>query len=287
MTEFDLQKQGDTPYSQEDFRAVLDRLLAPDGCPWDRAQTHESLRKNLIEEAYEAVDAIDSGRTELIVEELGDVLLQVGLHSAIAERDGQFRYEDVVDRITRKLIFRHSHVFGHDDAGTADEVLKIWDKNKQIEKGHRTVSETLQAVPAGLPALMRAEKIQKRAAKVGFDWPNAEGAEAKVTEELEETREVLVSEGLPPYEKLSAEDHPEIYARLEDETGDLLFAAVNYSRLLGIDPEVALNRATAKFVRRFTAIEAAAKRQGGKLEEMTLEEMDALWDQCKKEERGE
>lgn len=287
MTEFDLNRQGAAKYTIEDLIAVVRRLFAPDGCPWDRAQTHESLRRNLPEEAYEAVDAIDSGRSERIADELGDVLLQVLMHSAIAERDGEFQFDDVTDNLSRKLISRHSHVFGTDTADSPDAVLTVWDKNKMREKGHASFSETLTDVPAGLPALMRADKLQKRAAKAGFDWPDAAGAREKINEELAEVEDVLLKNGKPLYEKLSAEKDAAVHREAEAEVGDLLFACVNYARLLGIDPEIALNRTNAKFIRRFTGVEGLAQKDGRKLDEMSLEEMDLLWDQVKKTEKSE
>ena len=287
MTEFDLNRQGAAKYTIEELIAVVRRLFAPDGCPWDRAQTHESLRRNLPEEAYEAVDAIDSGRSERIADELGDVLLQVLMHSAIAERDGEFLFDDVTDNLSRKLISRHSHVFGTDTADSPDVVLTVWDKNKMREKGHASFSETLTDVPAGLPALMRADKLQKRAAKAGFDWPDAAGAREKINEELAEVEDVLLKNGKPLYEKLSAEKDAAVHREAEAEVGDLLFACVNYARLLGIDPEIALNRTNAKFIRRFTGVEGLAQKDGRKLDEMSLEEMDLLWDQVKKTEKSE
>ena len=287
MTEFDLNRQGAAKYTIEDLIAVVRRLFAPDGCPWDRAQTHDSLRRNLPEEAYEAVDAIDSGRSERIADELGDVLLQVLMHSAIAERDGEFLFDDVTDNLSRKLISRHSHVFGTDTADSPDAVLTVWDKNKMREKGHASFSETLTDVPAGLPALMRADKLQKRAAKAGFDWPDAAGAREKISEELAEVEDVLLKNGKPLYEKLSAEKDAAVHREAEAEVGDLLFACVNYARLLGIDPEIALNRTNAKFIRRFTGVEGLAQKDGRKLDEMSLEEMDLLWDQVKKTEKSE
>ena len=287
MTEFDLNRQGAAKYSMEDLITVVRRLFAPDGCPWDRVQTHETIRRNMVEEAYEAVDAIDSGRSERVADELGDVLLQVLLHSAIAERDGEFAFEDVTDNLSRKLISRHSHVFGTDTADTPDAVLTVWDKNKMREKGHASFSETLTDVPVGLPSLMRADKLQKRAAKAGFDWPDAAGAREKITEELAEVEDVLLKNGKPLYEKISAEKDAAVHREAEAEVGDLLFACVNYARLLGIDPEIALNRTNAKFIRRFTGVEGLAQKDGRKLDEMSLEEMDLLWDQVKKTEKSE
>lgn len=287
MTEYDLERQGNLLYTIEDLLSILARLLAPDGCPWDRSQTHESLRRNMIEEAYETVDAIDTGLPARIKDELGDVLLQVGLHAALAERDGEFTFTDVTDNICRKLISRHTHVFGKDEADSPDAVISVWDKNKMLEKGHTSFSQTLLDVPAGLPALMRADKLQKRAAKAGFDWPDAQGALLKVTEELAEIEEALTENGKSLFGRLSAEKEPAVYEQVEGEIGDFLFAAVNYARLLGIDPEVALNRTSRKFVRRFTEVEALTTGTDKTLDEMSLEEMDRLWDAVKAQEKKE
>lgn len=272
-------------FSGDDLRNIMRRLLTPDGCPWDRAQTHETIRKNLIEEAYETVDAIDSGKPERIMDELGDVLLQVVFHAAIAEKSGTFTYDNVTDAISRKLISRHSHVFGSDSADSPEAVLSVWDKNKMLEKGHTSFSQTLQDVPEGIPALMRSEKLQKRAAKAGFDWPDAKGALEKIDEELKEISDELAESGAAPYEKIDEGNSPDLYSRVEDEVGDLLFAAVNYSRLLGIDPEVALNRANNKFVGRFSVMEEIAATQGDSLSDMSLAEMDEVWEIAKEAER--
>lgn len=287
MTEFNLDRQGSRSYTIEDFQSILTRLLAPDGCPWDRVQTHETLRRNMIEEAYEAVDAIDSGIPARIKDELGDVLLQVGLHCAIAERGGEFTFTDVTDNISRKLISRHTHVFGEDEADSPDAVISVWDRNKMTEKGHTSFTETLLDVPNGLPALMRADKLQKRAAKAGFDWADAQGALLKVSEELVEIEEALTENGKPLFGRLNAEKEPDVFSQVEGEIGDFLFAAVNYARLLGIDPEVALNRSNQKFVRRFSQVETLAAGTDKTLPEMSLEEMDKLWDTVKAVEKKE
>lgn len=285
MTEFNLDLKGDAKYTIEDFLSIIQRLLAPDGCPWDRVQTHESLRRNMIEEAYETVDAIDSGLSERIRDELGDVLLQVVLHAAIAERDGDFTFTGVTDNISRKLISRHTHVFGSDAADSPETVISVWDKNKMIEKGHTTFAQTLTDVPAGLPALMRADKIQKRAAKAGFDWEDAQGALMKVTEEMKEIEDALRDNEKPLFGKLDPLTSPEVFNQVEAEIGDFLFAAVNYARLLGIDPEVALSRTNRKFIRRFSEVEALAAGTGKSLDRMNLSEMDVLWDAVKAKEK--
>ncbi|NLO61946.1 MAG: nucleoside triphosphate pyrophosphohydrolase [Clostridiaceae bacterium] len=269
-------------FAPEDLRAIMDRLLGPDGCPWDKVQTHRSIRKNLIEEAYETVDAIDIGDPDRVKDELGDVLLQVYFHSAMAEREGTFSLDDVADNICRKLISRHSHVFGTDSADSPEAVLSVWEKNKMAEKNQNNFSQTLADVPTGLPALMRSEKLQKRAAKAGFDWPDALGAREKIDEELSEIECELIRDGSLSYSKVDAGDEPERYDRLESETGDLLFAVVNYARLLGMDPEVALNRANERFLRRFSKMEAAAEKRGVRLDTLALAEMDHLWDEVKK-----
>ena len=272
-------------YGTEELREILVRLLAPDGCPWDRVQTHESLRKNMIEEAYEAVDAIDSGRPERMADELGDVLLQVFFHAALAERDHEFTLNDITDNLCRKLISRHSHVFGEDTAASPDDVLSVWEKNKNKEKGHTKAAQTLADVPEGLPALMRADKLQKRAAKVGFDWPDASGALDKIFEELREVSEAMTEAELPTEAKIHPETNPEAYSKVEEEVGDLLFATVNYARLIGIDPELALTTANRKFVRRFAAVEQMADESGRELTQMSLADMDVLWDKVKEKER--
>lgn len=276
---WDLQREE--LFTTEDLRKIMQRLLGPDGCPWDRAQTHESIRKNIIEEAYETVDAIDTGDSARIKDELGDVLLQVYFHSAMAERDGEFTLDDVADNICRKLISRHTHVFGKDRADSPEEVLSVWEKNKMHEKNQSTFSQTLADVPQGLPALMKSEKLQRRAAKAGFDWPDAKGAREKIDEELGEVEEELRSEGKSPYGKLDPNEEPKRFSRVESEIGDLFFSAVNYARLLGVDPEVALNRANDRFTQRFSLMETEAMERGLDLSAMSIEEMDSLWESAK------
>ncbi|MFZ5817506.1 MAG: nucleoside triphosphate pyrophosphohydrolase [Bacillota bacterium] len=241
---------------------VMARLRAPGGCPWDREQTHQTLRKYMLEEAYEAVEAIDSGDPQLLCEELGDVLLQVVFHAQIAREAGTFDLHDIVEGITAKLVRRHPHVFGDVVAETADDVTRNWEAIKRAEKGGEAPESVLGKVSGALPALSRAHEVQKRAAKVGFDWEDIEGPVAKVREEL---AEVLAAS---PAER-------------EGEIGDLLFAVVNLARMLKVDPEIALSRTTAKFVRRFRHIERRTAEMGRKLEEMSLAEMDELWNEAK------
>lgn len=248
---------------------IMARLRSPGGCPWDRQQTHDSLRPYVIEEAYEVVEAIDSGPTAKIAEELGDLLLQVAFHAQIATELGEFTFDDVVEAICKKLVRRHPHIFGDVEASDADQVLHNWERIKQEERQSETgkPSSILDSVPKYLPALMYANKIQEKAARVGFDWPDADGAAAKVWEEAAELKEAM-----------AGADH----SRIEDELGDLLFAVVNVARLLKVDPEGALRHTGAKFAARFKFIEARAEEVGTALEDMTLEEMDEVWNEAKR-----
>lgn len=251
-------------YTVEDLRRIMEALRAPDGCPWDRAQTHQSIRENMLEEAYEAADAIDRGDVDNLREELGDVLLQVVFHAQMAREEGRFTFDDVVDGICRKLIFRHPHVFGAQTAGDPEGALSAWDAQKRREKGQRTTADAMDSVARAMPALMRAEKLQGKAAKAGFDWPDIAPALDKAEEELSELRRA-VAEG----------------TNVEEELGDLLFSAVNVSRFVKVDTEEALNRATDKFIGRFRKVEAQAAAQGKAMEDMGLEELDALWERAK------
>ena len=251
-----------TAYTVEDLRRIVHLLRAPGGCPWDGAQTHESIRRNFLEEAYEVAEAIDEKNPAHLKEELGDVLLQVLFHASIEEDAGRFTLDDVADGICKKLIFRHPHVFGGAVA-TPDS----WEELKRQEKGQTTYTATLQSVAKSLPGLWRAEKIQKKAAKVGFDWPDVSGALEKLREEAGELEEAV------------RED-----TNVAEELGDLLFAAVNVARFVKVDPEDALSVACDKFARRFRQVEASAAAQGKTLDEMTLAEMDRLWDEAKKQE---
>jgi tetrapyrrole methylase family protein / MazG family protein len=253
-------------YDFEDLLKIMERLRGPGGCPWDREQTHESLKQYLVEESYEVLEAIDEGNMDKLCEELGDVLLQIVFHSHIAMEKGGFDIIDVTDNITRKMINRHTHIFGNDVCTTADEVLSNWEEIKRKEQNHSTITDTLKHVPKHMPALMRSLKVQDKAARVGFDWDSVEGAICKVNEELKEYMEVYKSEE---------------YGKIIEELGDLLFAVVNVCRFADVMPEFALNAATDKFIRRFEYIENESIKTGKKLEEMTLDEMDALWNQAK------
>lgn len=253
-------------YTLTDLMDILKTLRGENGCPWDRVQTHESLKKSMIEEAYEALDALDAGDDKLFANELGDVLLQVAFHAQIASERGAFGIEDVLNEVCTKLITRHTHVFGTDRAGSEAEALGTWEENKKKEKGQKTYTEALRDVPGSLPALLRAEKVQKKAASAGFDWEDAAGALEKAEEDLRELREAV------------GKQSP---AEIEEEYGDLLFALVNVGRHLKLTPELALTAASNKFIGRFAKMEEAAKEEKKELNTMNLQEMDALWDKIK------
>lgn len=246
---------------------VMHRLRAPGGCPWDEEQTHESLRSSLLEETYEVLDALDSNDMTALEEELGDLLLQIVFHSVIEEECSDFTLRDVTTGITNKLIYRHPHVFGSVHVDGTNDVLTNWEKLKQKEKHQQTVADTLRAVPKAFPALMRSCKIQKRAARVGFDWDTAADTLPKVHEEADEVLDALNKGDAPA---------------IAEEIGDLLFACVNAARKAGVDPELALAAATQKFTNRFIKMEELILSEGGCLSDMTLEQMDSYWDRIKK-----
>lgn len=263
-----------------DDRDAIDRLseiirVLREKCPWDKVQTHESLRKGMIEEAYEAVEAIDNEDMPNLREELGDVLLQVVFHANLAEEEGQFDLKDVINEECEKMINRHPHVFlqetGNNDPKSIDKVLEKWENIKVKEKNEQTCTSRLQRVPKALPALMRAFKIQKKAADVGFDWDDVSEALNKVDEERLELTECCECKTMSRQ-------------GIEEELGDLLFSCVNVARFLDVDPEQALNNTTEKFIRRFGYIEGQAESIGKNLTEMTLSEMDMLWEEAKKSE---
>jgi tetrapyrrole methylase family protein/MazG family protein len=247
---------------------VMARLRAADGCPWDREQTHASLKPYLLEEAYEALEAIDVGDDGELCKELGDVLLQVVFHAQIAGEEGRFSIDDVARAIVDKLIHRHPHVFGDLEVDGADQVVTNWERIKQEERrGKDRQPSVLDGVPKQLPALLRAQRIQGKASRVGFDWDEIAGPLAKVEEEFAELRKAM--------EVGSA-------AEVEEEFGDLLFALVNVGRFLKVAPEDTLRRAVEKFERRFRQVEETARTQGRDLQEMSMQEMDQIWDQIKK-----
>lgn len=247
------------------LREVVHRLRAPGGCPWDREQTHASLVPHLLEEAYEVAEAIAEGDPELICDELGDLLLQPVLHAEIAAESGAFDLDRVAHMLTEKLIRRHPHVFGDANAATSDAVLTQWDAIKRTEKGVER-EPYLQGIGKGLPALMKAQKVQKKAARVGFDWPDAAPVLEKIKEETAELEEAVRSGN---------------QSAVADEVGDLLFSVVNLARKLGVESEAALAAASKKFVRRFHAMEERLIDEGKKLGELSLAEMDLVWDQVK------
>ena len=260
MVNFELKSR----YNYEDLLQIVHILRSPGGCPWDQEQTHKSIRRDFLEEAYEAAEAIDLDDTALLREELGDVLLQVVFHADIESDAGRFTMEDVVDEVAKKMIFRHPHVFANVQADTTEQVLVNWEQLKQVEKSQKTAADTLDSVARSLPQLWRAEKIQKKAAKVGFDWADISGALDKLEEETAELRRAVeTGEGV------------------EDELGDVLFAAVKVGRFAGLDSEVALSGTCEKFIRRFRAVEDAVRARGADMKDMPLEELTALWEQAK------
>jgi len=243
---------------------IMERLRGPNGCPWDKEQTSETLKPYLIEEAYEVIDAIDNKDDTNLAEELGDVLLQVVFHAQIATEENRFTIDDVAQSISDKLVRRHPHVFGNMEAETADQVVQNWEAIKVQEKKEKVGQESvLSGIPRHLPALLRAYQIQKKAARVGFDWDHTEAVIQKVAEEVQELQNAHTEE-----EK-------------QEEFGDLLFSLVNLARFLKIDPEEALTQTIAKFQNRFTYIETELKKRGRSPQEATLEEMDALWEEAK------
>lgn len=248
-------------YDLRDFVALVSYLRSPNGCPWDQVQTHESIRRNFLEETYEACEAIDAGDLAHMCEELGDVLMQVLFHTDIEREAGHFDIDDVADAACKKLVYRHPHVFRRDEPDAPD-----WDTMKQRERAQTTTAEAMDSVARSLPALWRCDKIQSKAAKTGFEWPDVNAALDKVDEETRELRAAV-----------AAGDAEAI----GDELGDLLFAAVKVARFAGVDPEQAAHAACEKFIRRFAAMETAAANDGTALEQCTLAQMLALWQQAK------
>jgi tetrapyrrole methylase family protein/MazG family protein len=253
--------------------ALMTDLRGANGCPWDREQTHQSLKPYVIEETYEVLEAIEAEDQDKLCEELGDLLLQVVFHAQLAAEQGQFTMNDVINTVADKLVRRHPHVFGDARVAGVAGVLETWDQIKKMEYQKERHS-ALDGVPRGLPALMQAEKLQSKAAKVGFDWGNLEGPLAKTKEEFAEFEEVLNPEAIP-------EAGTAAWDRLEDEFGDILFSLVNVGRFLKINPELALRHTLDKFTSRFHYMEREAHKSGKNLSEMTLAEMDQLWEQAK------
>ncbi len=254
-------------YAFEDLKRVMQILRSEEGCPWDKEQTHESLKLGTLEEAYEVIDAINNGDLMNLKEELGDLLLHVVFHSKIAQDNKDFTLDEVIHDLVVKLVRRHPHVFKNEKADTAGEVLVQWDAIKKEEKQYTQHWEQLESVPKAMPALMRAYKVQKRAAKVGFDFPSFEEAYKKVYEEIKEFEEAAVKKD---------------EVAIEEEYGDLLFSVVNISRFFGANPEISLTNATEKFINRFKGIEKLAQNKGFKLEKLSITELDNLWDEVKK-----
>lgn len=255
-------------YGIDDLRKIMTLLRSENGCPWDKVQTHETIRANLIEETYEVLEAIDNHDTENLREELGDVLLQVVFHSEMEREKGSFDFDDVCNEVCKKLVVRHPHVFGDIKADTPEEVLKNWDAIKSRSKGRKTASDSIESIPRSLPALMRAAKIQKKAHDVGFDWPEIGGSVDKVEEELCEVREAI-AEG--------------DQAHIDEELGDLLFAAVNVCRFTRTEPEKALTGASDKFAARFAVTERLAAERGIDMKQCGLDTLNELWDEAKSE----
>ena len=243
---------------------IIRRLRAPGGCPWDRKQTHRSIRHDLIEECYEALDALESGNTADFRDELGDLLLQVVFHAQIASEKGRFDFNAVAKSIADKLVRRHPHVFGDKKLRDQAAVLRQWENIKKREKNADSI---LAEVPRTLPALMKADKVQRKVARVGFDWRNAKDVVAKIEEELCEMKAALASGDRRHF---------------EEELGDLLFASVNLARFKKLQAEDLLNRATTKFIARFQQVERAVHASGRRLDDCKLEELDALWEQAKR-----
>jgi tetrapyrrole methylase family protein/MazG family protein len=247
---------------------IMARLRGPQGCPWDHEQSHETLTRHLLEETYELLEAIEGGADPALCEELGDVLLQIVFHAQIAAEEDRFTIADVLERINEKLRYRHPHVFGEVEVADSAEVLHNWEELKQAEEDKPARESALDGVPAALPALQRAEKLQKRASRVGFDWDEASGPRAKVEEELAELDEAR-AQGDP--------------LRVAEEMGDLLFAIVNLTRFCGVHAEEALREANRRFTRRFEAVERAVAAAGQDLADLTLEELEDLWQDAKAE----
>ena len=253
-------------YNISDLVEIMRLLRAPGGCPWDAEQTHESIKKNLIEETYEVIEAINKKDDVLLCEELGDLLMQVVFHACMENEKGVFDFDDVCNGVCQKLVERHPHVFGETKISGVDDVLTNWDDIKRKSKGQKTTTQSMLSVPRELPALMRATKLQKKAADVGFDWNDVSGALDKLQEEIDELRQAV--------ENKDSEN-------MSEELGDVLFSAVNVSRFIKSDAEEALTAASDKFLARFTTVEKLAGERGIDMKSSPLEELDKLWDEAK------
>ncbi len=267
MAEFEFKSS----YDVQDLLEIMKILRSPGGCPWDAKQTHESIKKDLIEETYEVIEAINKDDKVLLCEELGDLLMQVVFHSRIEQEAGTFDFDAVADGICKKLIERHPHVFGQVEVSGVDDVLANWDAIKMKTKKQKTTTDSMLSVPRELPALMRATKLQKKAANVGFDWSDVSGALDKLEEEIAELRQAIAnSDG----------------ENMTEELGDVLFSAVNVSRFIKTDAEEALTAASDKFLSRFTVVERLADERGIDMKSAHLDVLDALWDEAKSAENN-
>ena len=257
-------------YDMQDLLNIMSLLRAPGGCPWDAEQTHESIKKNLIEETYEVIEAINKNDKALLCEELGDLLMQVVFHAQMENEAGAFDFNNVTDGVCKKLIERHPHIFGEVKVSGVDDVLTNWDAIKRKTKGQKTTGESMLSVPRELPALMRATKLQKKAADVGFDWNDVSGALDKVAEETSELKAAIENKDS---------------VNMAEELGDILFSVVNVSRFIKVDAEEALTAASDKFLARFVEVEKLAKEREIDMKEASLEELDTLWDEVKSKNR--
>lgn len=267
MAEFRIKSR----YTLEDVPLLMRRLRDPEtGCPWDKTQTHESIRQDLIEETYEAVDAIDRADAENLKEELGDMLMNIALHSEIESEKGVFDLDDVADALCKKMVLRHPHVFGDIIADDAAEVLKNWEEIKRGEKEQKTGSDAINDVPKAYPALIRSQKVQKRAAYTGFDYKDIDGAVADLESEIGELKKAIAGDGDPV-----------------EELGDILFSAVNVARFIPADSELALTRACEKFIERFRIVEDIAAKRGIDMKKTDLEQLNELWAESKENKEKE
>ncbi len=254
-------------YDVNDLIDIVEILRSPGGCPWDIEQDHKSIRRDFLEETYEVIEAINKEDRDGLLEELGDVLLQVVFHTQIEREKNSFDLNDVADGVCKKMIERHPHVFGNVNAETSEQVLENWDVIKKQTKSQKSQTESMLSIPREFPALMRADKVQKKAAKVGFDWASVDGALDKVSEELDELKEAITMG---------------VVENANEELGDLLFSVVNVSRFINVDSEEALTKATDKFIDRFAKVEKMAEEKGLNMKETDLDELDKLWNEAKK-----